>query len=131
MSPSNDASTYTSPVTGPFKTYEMSSSANQHRLSSAGAAESDDDTTQPSASSDALFAHQMSREYQDEERSHEFDMREKEEIRARERLEAQDQSDATFWWLKRATIGVALYAIGSVVVFRVLPALFNSEEGEK
>ena len=58
-------------------------------------------------------------------------MKEKEEIRAWERSEAQEQNDATMWWLKRATLAVALYAIGSVVVFRVLPAWLSSEEGEK
>lgn len=133
MSSSNDASTYTSPVTGatgtgPSRTYEMNSTATQDRLSTS---ESDDESALPNGSSDALLAHKLPREYQDEERSHEFDLREKEDIRARERLEAREQNDATMWWLKRATLGAALYAIGSVVVFRVLPAWFSSEEGEE
>ena len=130
------------------RVYEMSSTANQNLNASSpytdDASEADAPLSGPGAvasspcsptasaatSHDSLLSEHDSRalaadlhaKYRDEDRSAEFDMREKEEVRGRERAEAEREMKDVMWWMWRATAGVAAYALGSVVVMRVWPA---------
>lgn len=121
---------------GPSRVYEMSSSANPN-LSAECSDDEDAPLPGPYTSRKALLkdmdsravADELSTRYTDEDREAEFTMREKEETRARERAAGESDFEDTMWWAWRATAVVALYALGSVIWFRILPHWESTEEG--